>query len=625
MKNHRYQPWIVRLLALWAMAWLPAAMAQRVSLPSLAEPNVNAEDIQARRGDPSPSQRESKINNYLYQDEQINISPTDGVVRVLRTDQKVNINDFKVAVIPLRNAEAREIRNVLRTVTGMEGGRAEIIRDRTTGDNFVQVIAPDFMIQPLRDAVAALDVAWLAERNSGSNDVYYKLQNRGVGNGGSFSDPTDLVLADSIARFFAGDDGASTIDTRNNALRRLDEPYRNAEYTRALQMIDIPANQAMLEVTVYEIAGRNDTQLGLDYISWKNGPGRNLFSFATGGYNDVQSAKGWTGVFDPFLPDRIRAEDREIRHAFETLARESYVAANYLLPSNFMDFLNAKGKARVVNRQNVMVVSAQPAVIASTQQVLAFLGTGGVIDINPGQYDEFGANSSLSTPYANFVLRRRNDGVFYFDLNDNERWDGDEDEEIGEPLLPGLTPGRRTSNAALDDNGDSRRLHYRSAGSVGMRIDVVPYIGTESMELEIYADLSELNGLQGNGLPIINSRTVETTVRLLDGQPYVLAGLTRKTNVERSAKAPWLGSIPIVGYLFGGETNLDRETDLVIAITPHFYLSSQTRVAKPARVDTLEMMVNGQTPLGLPESPFGYDMYDWWPFNNMDGGMDGGM
>ncbi len=71
---------------------------------------VEAEDVQAVDGDPSPGQRESRINNYINQDEQLNLNSKDGVVRVLRTDQKILVNDFVSEVYRLRYANPRELR-----------------------------------------------------------------------------------------------------------------------------------------------------------------------------------------------------------------------------------------------------------------------------------------------------------------------------------------------------------------------------------------------------------------------------------------------------------------------------------------------------------------------------------
>jgi len=177
-----------------AAIWLVAGPASAIHF-------ADFEDVQSKDGNPSPSQAESQVNDYRFQDEQINVDPDDGVIKVLRTDQKILINEYTTAVFPLRHAVRREIRSVMRQVTKLEGGRAEVFKDPKSGDSYVQVIAPKFMIPYLEKTIAALDVDWLAEYRTGASDVYRKVLHRGAAD------------VDEIAEAYAGDEGFSTIDT----------------------------------------------------------------------------------------------------------------------------------------------------------------------------------------------------------------------------------------------------------------------------------------------------------------------------------------------------------------------------------------------------------------------------
>ena len=154
-----------------------------------------------------------------------------------------------------------------------------------------------------------------------------------------------------------------------------------------------------------------------------------------------------------------------------------------------------------------------------------------------------------------------------------------------------------------------RELNYESAGTTGITMDVVPYVGTESMELDIDLAIGDQAGIAPNGTPILKTRTIATTVRLLDGQTYVLGALRQANHVESTAKMPLLGSIPVLGYLFGGEADLNRTSDVVITITPKFYLASEDRVSRPRRLDTVEMIVQGEKPQGTPDLRFGFDQW----------------
>ena len=138
-----------------------------------------AQDVQNTNALPSPTASDSKVNNYRNQEEQINVTARDGLVKVLRTDQKNLVNDYVTAQIPLRHATPRELRKRHASSDGAwRAGRAEVIRDKKTGENFLQVIAPAFMIPYLREAVAKLDVPWLAEYNDGAEDIYLMAMHR---------------------------------------------------------------------------------------------------------------------------------------------------------------------------------------------------------------------------------------------------------------------------------------------------------------------------------------------------------------------------------------------------------------------------------------------------------------
>lgn len=535
-------------------------------------------DVQRANADPSPAKADSNINNYINQDEQINITPADGVVKVLRTDQKIMLNDFVTVVFPLKNATPRELRTVFRTVAGIEGGRAEAIQDKVGKQAFLQIMAPRYMIPYLRDAVAALDVPWLKEYWDGAQDTYYKAQNR------------DAAAVDKIASKYGGDDGFSFIDTTNNAVRHYDEEaYRTGNYLKGAALVDIPANQVLLDVKMYEVNTNNDTKLGLDYINWKNGPGRNLWSFIVSGYRADQWAKGLTSVFDPFIDARAPVPGSDSAHVLDTAAVEKFRAVNYILTSNYVDFLQAKGNAKVIASQKLLVASSKKGTISTDQKLLAVVN-------NSNELDTVG--NALPT-----ALVRNNNGKFFIDTN------GNGNQDPGENELQVVTPDVASAPATVRIEDSKRALNYKNVGSASTSLTVTPYVGLESMELVLDLQIGDLAGLSPSGLPIINTRTVSSTVRLLDGQPYVIAGIKRAHKGNQTAKVPLLGSIPGLGYLFGGETNLKREVNLVITITPHFILASQKNVAPVPQVETLKAIVGGKQPLPLPKNEPGYDQW----------------
>lgn len=69
--------------------------------------------------------------------------------------------------------------------------------------------------------------------------------------------------------------------------------------------------------------------------------------------------------------------------------------------------------------------------------------------------------------------------------------------------------------------------------------------------------------------PTFATRTIESTIRLKDGETNFLAGLIQDTTINGSTKTPFLGDLPFVGRLFTKTREENRRTDLVLTMTPH--------------------------------------------------------
>lgn len=488
----------------------------------------------------TPGAAASNVNNYINQDEQLNLDPNDGNVRVLRTDEKAALNDFVTATFPINNVTPRELRNVFRSILQLEGGTAEVIRDKQTGENFLQVIAPSFTLPYIQRAVPALDESWVREFDTGSADVYYKAMNRVAADVDVFA-----------RRFASSDNGASAVDTTGNSISRIDEPYRIESYIKGAKMVDIPANQVLLDVKIYEVTSNDDLKLGLDYIAWKNGPGRNLWNFLFTAVDAQSDNDNAVSVFDPFAGQEVDGE-------------QLFRSINYLLPSSFIDFLQVKGDARVVHSGQLQVKSANIATVSADDQLLALVS-------NQNDLNSVGGTGPIGLNLSSLSSDNDSSGVI-------RDWD--------------------------------RQLNYSNAGSTGITLIVQPFVGLESMELVVSLEVGDLTGVAPNGTPLIGTRTLDTTVRLMDGQEYVVAHLKRTNEIEEAAKAPFLGDIPIAGYLFGGETQTNRKSDLLVVITPHFHLSSQTDLGLTAEAQSTKDIVVGDAAHAAPNRVgFGYDQW----------------
>lgn len=542
-----------------------------------------ASGVQAVAGDISPTAAASGINNYLFQDEQINISPEDGVVTVLRTDQKNLVQPFITKVFELENANPREVVNVFRVMCGKEGGRAEVLIDSVNKKNFIQVICPPFQLPFVEQVISVIDNDWSEEYNDGASEIYYKAKYR------------DVASVNALA-FDNGtpDQSVIAIDTRNNAVKYLDDPGSIQGYLAIAKQVDIPPHQVVLEGAVYELNDQDDTKIGLDYIAWKNGPGRNLFNLILSGHKQTQSFHNVSSIFDAFVPPRTQDATQNRVHMRSSSSQELF-SANALLTAAYLDFLEIKGKAKVVARPRIVAKSGRTGTFERVDQIVSFEA------------------AELINPFGSVVDANLTTNPGFFGTNPDrlqQLLTNDQLAALGEGLIANPTFSDGGGNSLVGDNSVSPRVLRRvNSGQTGIFMSVLPYIGTESLEATVNVTVSDLNGYTPQGQPIINSRTVNSSVRLFDGKPLVIAGLTRQEEAEAHQGMPFFSKIPILGYLFGGDTTTDHENKLIIILTPTVSLGEEDQMGVPKEVETLMAQAKGEDALEVPENSFGFDMW----------------
>jgi pilus assembly protein CpaC len=109
----------------------------------------------------------------------------------------------------------------------------------------------------------------------------------------------------------------------------------------------------------------------------------------------------------------------------------------------------------------------------------------------------------------------------------------------------------------------------------GVGVDFVPTVLSEDrIHLQISPEVSEPDfGLgvevDGHEVPGFRTRRASTGVELGNGQSFAIAGLLRDDAVTIVDKVPGFGDMPILGTLFRSQSFQQRETELVMIVTPH--------------------------------------------------------
>ncbi len=79
--------------------------------------------------------------------------------------------------------------------------------------------------------------------------------------------------------------------------------------------------------------------------------------------------------------------------------------------------------------------------------------------------------------------------------------------------------------------------------------------------------------------PNVDTRVIQSMVRLRNGQTIVLGGQRQTENVIKRRGIPFLSSIPLIGWLFSSQTVTKNETQMMIFLTPHVYYGDNNAVS----------------------------------------------
>jgi general secretion pathway protein D len=109
---------------------------------------------------------------------------------------------------------------------------------------------------------------------------------------------------------------------------------------------------------------------------------------------------------------------------------------------------------------------------------------------------------------------------------------------------------------------------------IGLTLNVEPTIYLDDtvgikVGLEVSSLLQQITGSSGTTAYEIGTRTASTVLQLRNGETDVLAGLIDSEERTSGNKIPGFGQIPVLGRLFGATTDDDKDTEIVLAITPH--------------------------------------------------------
>ena len=503
----------------------------------------------------------------------------------------------------LKNADAYEVLPYLRSIVQAN----QITADNTTveaaklndGTSLLLVSAEEdrFGAQPngvgLDELVASLDkpniAAW-----SGSVRFFYFPQYRKA------SELLDLVYNVGMTRQGDATELQQGVDKAGyepgvNALLFYVPQFSKKSIEAMLKQYDQPLPQVRVKYTVYEIYDENDGKLGVDFQSWKNNDGADLFS--VGGRYRSNWTSTWSGGLNPGSGSN----------------KTQYFNFNPKWNSRYLDFVVSKGGGKVVNSGEVVVRNNESAVIdvntnlfnyeltpIGDQNLTATATVSGTIysSVNPaGNYyftaaDGSGNAITLSggsisgslsaikiTPPNNTSDTRYQLAITGGTLVRNGENLGTSTDDVTSFKLYQRVTNANSTNTSFwytwtevpftDDVNiakGNRVETVASATGYGFKLTVSPQVNTTASTLKVNIVNTSLVGWDSDGKPrVAKDSEVNSEVQVDNrGNRFIIGGIDKRELVRGVAGIPYLREIPGLAWIFGTESESTKHSQLIL-------------------------------------------------------------
>jgi type IV pilus assembly protein PilQ len=103
-----------------------------------------------------------------------------------------------------------------------------------------------------------------------------------------------------------------------------------------------------------------------------------------------------------------------------------------------------------------------------------------------------------------------------------------------------------------------------------LQLEVTPHITPDDrviMDLKVNKDNPDFTRAV-LGVPPVDTREVETSVLVENGETVVLGGVFERTKSQNKASVPWFGDLPGIGWAFRQQQTQDENSELLIFVTP---------------------------------------------------------
>ncbi len=105
-----------------------------------------------------------------------------------------------------------------------------------------------------------------------------------------------------------------------------------------------------------------------------------------------------------------------------------------------------------------------------------------------------------------------------------------------------------------------------------LSLSVLPHVSQRdcsiSMQVQVTKNEADFANTGARGDPTILRKVAKTTILVADGETSVIGGIYTRNSGLAYSKVPFLGDIPVLGWLFKKRRENDERTEVLVFITP---------------------------------------------------------
>ena len=307
--------------------------------------------------------------------------------------------------------------------------------------------------------------------------------------------------------------GVAMVDPRSNILFVQDIPSNLEEIRKIIRQIDTAIRQVVIEARIVIASDKFGRQLGVRFGAQTGFRINNKYAVGQGGSLSTQ----------PVVQRRERR-----RH--DTRTQTPYELASGITYAGYSDSPQLNVNLPVLNAAGSLALT------------LINLGSGNLINLELSALESDNRGKVVSSPRVV--------------TGDNQKAHIEQGTEI-----PYVTPGSANNPATVQ---------FKKAV---LSLSVTPQITPDNriiMTVEVRKDsVGQMVNLGGGfQVPSIDTRNVTTQISVNNGDTAVIGGIYEETVNNTIDKVPFLGDVPVLGYLFKTTGRTSEKQELLIFLTP---------------------------------------------------------